>query len=144
MAKMVFGDELKAKADAGHIITVQEPACGAGCMVVAAGQALKEIGIDPARQAHFTMFDVDKRCVQAAYIQTTLCGISADVIHGNTLSLETWGSYRTITAMLHPKDYRIKAQQDAVPRAEIPEPSPTVPKPDSAVRSPLQLTFADI
>lgn len=55
------------------------------------------------RHAHFQLVDVDLKCVHAAYIQTSLCGLSADVIWGDTLKVEQWGSWRTFAAWMFPK-----------------------------------------
>lgn len=104
MAEMILGDPRELLEKSGRkFITLAEPACGVGGMVLAASKVLKERGIDLARQAHWTMVDVDSRCIHAAYLQTTLCGISADVIHGNTISAESWAGYRTFTASIFPK-----------------------------------------
>ena len=39
--------------------------------------------------------DIDIRCVWMAYIQLSLYGIPAVVIHGNTLTMETWSQWYT-------------------------------------------------
>ena len=44
-----------------------------------------------------------------AYIQLTLCGAPGVVTHGNSLSLETWGSWPTMTGTMWP--YRWPKQE---------------------------------
>lgn len=42
-----------------------------------------------------TAVDVDLKCVHMAYLQFSLYGIPAVVIHGNTLSVEEWSRWYT-------------------------------------------------
>lgn len=120
------------------VISIGEPACGVGNMVLASAEVLKELGVNPATQAHFYMTDVDRRCQQAAYIQTTLCGVSASVTWGNTLTLEEWQTDITLTAYLYPKwarlrDPALNSLSKALPEIEqSPEPAPSGPAFDSA------------
>lgn len=66
-------------------ITLQEPACGAGCMVIASAQAMRDEGINYQRRLHVTAIDVDQTAAHMAYIQLTLLHIPAIVIRGNAL-----------------------------------------------------------
>ena len=52
-------------------------------------------GIDVATQAHWHMVDVDRRAVGAAYLQAAFTDTSAVMVHGNSLSLESWSSTAT-------------------------------------------------
>jgi hypothetical protein len=70
------------------------------------------------------MIDIDYLATCAAYIQTNLCGISADVFHGNTLSLETWLATPTLAAILDPKPLKYD------PKAVLPPPPPELPPSD--------------
>lgn len=101
-AKMILGDA-KAMLEGKKFIRLQEPACGVGGMVLAANIVLREQGINVARQAHWVAVDVDYRAICGCYIQLALTDTSASVIHGNTLSLETWGGSITPAAALFPK-----------------------------------------
>ena len=74
---------------------VQEPACGAGGMVVAMADALGDAGYNFQETMHATCIDIDIRCVHMAYIRLSLLGIPAIVVHGNALSLEVWGVWQT-------------------------------------------------
>jgi type I restriction-modification system DNA methylase subunit len=104
MAEMTLIEPERIIDEGGRgFITLQEPSCGVGGMTLAASEVLRDRGINVARQVHWTMIDVDYSATCAAYLQTNLCGISADVFHGNTLSLETWLSTRTLAAAMYPK-----------------------------------------
>lgn len=91
------------KTEGRSWITMQEPACGVGGMVLAANRILREYNLDPAIDAHWTCVDVDWKAVCGCYIQLTLTNTSAVVVHGNTLTLETWGQLVTRAAVEHPK-----------------------------------------
>lgn len=74
-------------ADQGFI-TMAEPACGAGGMIVAFAHACQDEGINYHEQVHVTAVDLDARCVHMSYIQCALLGIPAIIHRGNSLSLE--------------------------------------------------------
>jgi len=74
---------------------LSEPACGTGCLVIAAAHVLKNQGVDFQRTMHVTAIDVRAPLAHLAYIQLSLLGVPAIVQHGNTLSLETWSTWRT-------------------------------------------------
>lgn len=83
-----------------------EPACGVGGMILAAAQVFRELGIDDQRYVHWHATDLDFEAVCGAYIQLTLCGVSADVVHGNSLSLEVFDRLPTIMSIMWPKRQR--------------------------------------
>lgn len=107
-ARMALGNVwdilTSAYAEEGRThITLSEPACGVGAMVLEANSVLKEHNVCPARDAHWVVTDIDWKAVCGAYIQLSLTGCSAVVVHGDTLKLEEWGKLPTIAAVLHPK-----------------------------------------
>ncbi len=107
IAKMTFDGPMIEAVIAGDrpYLTCQEPACGVGGMVLAANLVMRERGMDPARQAHWHMTDVDHRAMCGAYIQTALTDTSAVVICGNSLSLEAWETSLTPAAVMFPKSF---------------------------------------
>lgn len=112
MAKATLSD---AKAMLGDraFITLAEPACGVGGMILAANVVLREAGIDVATQAHWTAIDVDHRAVCGCYLQLSLTDCSADVYRGNALGdpRDLVGT-RTIAAAMFPKIERPTASPD--------------------------------
>ena len=90
MAKML-GEDIS-----GDFESVMEPAVGAGGMIIARAQALKEMNINYQQRMHVTAVDVDITAVHMAYIQFSLMHIPAIVLHGNTLSNQTWGHWVTM------------------------------------------------
>lgn len=87
MAEMMFGDML-AKLERQDFITVHEPACGAGGMILAAAKTLITAGHNPAETMFVSCVDVDRVAALMCYIQLSLWNIPAEVIVGNTLSME--------------------------------------------------------
>lgn len=90
MAKMTLGD-IEVPDD--RPLTICEPACGAGAMVLACGRHFVERGCSPLNM-QVTAIDISKLAVNMCFVQTTLWGVPAVVVHGNALSLETWGTYQ--------------------------------------------------
>ncbi|RZF24514.1 hypothetical protein EVC45_38550 [Paraburkholderia sp. UYCP14C] len=67
---------------------MHEPACESAGMVVATAEAMHQAGLNYPYHMHATCIDVDPRCVYMAYLQLSLLGIGAIVIHGNSLTMQ--------------------------------------------------------
>lgn len=76
-------------------VTINEPACGSGAMIIGTIWAMKRQNFDYRRKSFFIAQDIDIRCVWMAYIQLSLYDIPAVIIHGNTLSMEEWSRWYT-------------------------------------------------
>ena len=98
MAGMLFQD---LKPDPEHRITIQEPACGAGAMAIAACVQLQERGFYPWNY-WIDCQDVDNRMFQACYVQMSLCGFPGIVRCGNTLTMEQREARLTLVGAMHP------------------------------------------
>jgi type I restriction-modification system DNA methylase subunit len=141
MARFSLHDDAE-KVMADRVYRIAEPAVGCGAMVIAIAEAMRDRGMPFHRRVHFTLVDVDLRCVQAAYIQTTLLGMNATVIHGDSLSLETWGAWRTYTALIYPPQFEKGAiePEPPIPQTVVPPKvkQATIPPPITPLR---QLSF---
>lgn len=115
MAKMLCGDAGQV-CQARGFVRVMEPAVGAGGMVIATAEALREEGINYQQAMHATCIDIDATAVHMAYVQLSLLHIPAIIIHGNTLSLEQWGYWLTPAHVLGFWDAKLK--RDASTRQE--------------------------
>jgi len=91
MAGIVLGD--KESVSAKGPITVCEPACGAGAMILSLGGACSP---EVRRRLRVTAIDISRTACDMAFINTTLWGIPTRVIHGNTLSNEYWSAWSNI------------------------------------------------
>ena len=135
IAKMTLHDAKAIYEDKG-LITISEPACGGGAMVIAAAEELMEQGLDPRSCVQFDCIDVSRDAFNMTYIQLSTLGLQAVVRHGNTLSNEMWESRPT--PQLRYFDKWLKEQQawrrleqlrDLIVNpeaffADLPEPSP--------------------
>ncbi|MCW3784423.1 N-6 DNA methylase [Defluviimonas salinarum] len=88
MAEMLVGD-LDSQLAEKPFLTLSEPACGAGGMVLAVVAALVERGVDPARRLWVQAIDVDRTAALMAYIQLSLWNVPAEIVVGNAITLET-------------------------------------------------------
>ncbi len=71
--------------DEKPFITLSEPACGAGCMVLAFADALNRAGYASHRYLWVSATDIDPLAAGMAYIQLSLCGVAGEVVIGNAL-----------------------------------------------------------
>ncbi|GAA3592221.1 N-6 DNA methylase [Gibbsiella greigii] len=87
MAKVQLGDVNKV-FNQRPFITLFEPACGAGCMVLAYADVLNHAGFASRRHLWVSATDVDPLAAGMAYIQLSLCGVASEVVIGNSLHNE--------------------------------------------------------
>jgi hypothetical protein len=92
MAQMTFAD---FKLPEKGWFSVGEPACGTGVMIIAAAQALRDLGLNYQRVMHATLVDIRAPLAHMCYIQMSLLHIPAVVIHGDSLALKEWSHWRT-------------------------------------------------
>lgn len=89
MAQMTLSDRLSVLTSGERdFITVSDPACGAGGMVVAMAEAMLEAGFNPQKQMVAYCVDIDPVAAMMCYIQLSLMGIPAIVAIGNSLTVE--------------------------------------------------------
>ena len=91
MARMALDPE-QIKEE-GRPVTVCDPCCGSGGMVLACAQPLTPDHIDLLR---VTLQDINPVACDMAYINTTLWGIPAEVILGNSLTVEVVNRWTNI------------------------------------------------
>lgn len=81
---------IKKAIDTNGYITLEEPSCGAGAMILSFATRLIELGYNPQENLLVQATDIDKRCVNMCFSQLSYYGLSATVIHGNTLTQQIW------------------------------------------------------
>jgi len=91
MARMTLGDMESLPAEGS--ITICEPACGAGAMILSLAEACPP---EVRRRLRVTAIDVNRTACHMAFINTTLWGIPTRIIHGNALSMECWAAWSNI------------------------------------------------
>lgn len=99
MARMQLGNVTDHFQDK-PFFTLSEPACGAGCMVLAYAAVLRDAGYSPHRYMWVSATDIDPLAAGMAYIQLSLSGVAGEIVIGNALSderrrvLYTFGHYQ--------------------------------------------------
>lgn len=71
-----------------QLITLSEPCCGSGALIIAFAQTLREHNINYQQNLFVEAIDISEMCFKMTYIQLSLLGISARVIQGDSLSLK--------------------------------------------------------
>lgn len=66
-------------------VTLNEPSCGGGGMIIAACKVLHEAGFDFQRRLDVVAQDLDWKGVYMTYLQLSLIGCRAIVVQGDTL-----------------------------------------------------------
>ena len=76
-------------------ITLSEPACGSGRMILASAKVLADKGVPP--QALWVQaIDLSRAACFMTFINTTLWGIPCQVIHGDTLRATAHATYENV------------------------------------------------
>lgn len=107
MARINFPkDEVLAKLgdDPNRVLTIYEPTCGAGGLIVAAIDALNYAGVNYSWNAFVDCGDIDLRCVHMTYVTLSLLGVPAVVRLGDALMMEyrqTWFTPAYLMAWPH-------------------------------------------
>lgn len=86
MAQIVYGEKLVLPEEG--FITMSEPACGAGGMVLAFVKKLIEQKHNPLHTFWVQCIDLDRVAALMCYLQLSLWHVPAQVIVGNTLSMK--------------------------------------------------------
>jgi type I restriction-modification system DNA methylase subunit len=81
-------DEALQRLERQLYITLAEPTCGSGGMILAFADAMREHGANYQKALHVSAQDIDITSVHMTYIQLSLAHIPALVVHGDTLTLE--------------------------------------------------------
>lgn len=83
-AKLIINDIEEIK-QTDNIITLNEPSCGGGGMILAYLKILKDNNINYQKKVKIIAQDLDFRSVYMTYIQLSLVGARAKVVQGDTL-----------------------------------------------------------
>lgn len=137
MARLTLGD-VRPQVEARGFIAINEPACGAGAMVIACADAMLSQDVNYQQVMHVTAQDIDLTACHMAYIQLSFLHIPAIVVHGNSLSLQSWAHFVTPAHVLGAWDARLRRRDQADALLQLlraPEVSRPVAEPVEAVPS---------
>ena len=87
---------IKDAIEQDKILTLGEPTCGAGGMVIAAVDVLyNKYHFNYSRNLVVECSDIDSRCVHMTYLQLALAGVPAVIFKRDSLSMQTWERWET-------------------------------------------------
>lgn len=107
MAEINFID-LKNEIDNKGFITLAEPCCGSGGMIIAYAETMKEKGYNYQHQLYVESVDIDEICFKMTYIQLSLYGIPAKVVRGDSISLRFFEVLYTPFYFLSNFEYKLR------------------------------------
>lgn len=107
MAEINFID-MKNELNTKDFITLSEPCCGSGGMIIAYAETMKDKGYNYQHQLYVEAVDIDEICFKMTYIQLSLLGISAKVIRGDSLTMRYFEVYYTPFYFLSNFEYKLK------------------------------------
>lgn len=110
MARLSYGDAL-ATLDK-PFVTLQEPACGAGGMVLAFVKVMLSHGHNPAERMWAHCQDVDRLAALMCYLQLALWHVPAVVVVGNTLAMEAREVFYTPAHYLGFWDSKLRRREE--------------------------------
>ena len=87
-------------------VSVCEPCVGSGGMVLGFANAMYRNKMNYNNQMVAYCCDIDIKCVHMAYLQLSLYGIPAVIIHGNSLTNEEWSRWYTPVYMINGWPFR--------------------------------------
>lgn len=107
MSEVVFDENtVKQTIEEQGFIKVSEPCCGAGGMILAFAETMLKHNINPQQYMIFQGIDIDKNCCRMSFIQTSLMGLTGEIVHGDTITLNCWQKFVTPMTLLHMNNYR--------------------------------------
>ncbi len=113
MAEINFSElEISQKIANNHLITLSEPCCGSGGMIIAFAETMKKHNFNYQKHLYVEAIDIDEMSFMMAYIQLTLLGIPAKVIQGDTLTLKFQQVLYTPFYFLSGIEQKLKKQKE--------------------------------
>lgn len=121
---------IKAKlaADPDNIITLHEPTCGGGGLIVAAIEELHRQKINYAWNLFVDCGDIDARCVHMTYIVLSLLGVPAVVRKGDALMLEYTEEWFTPAYIFAYSHFAKRISKGGYPQSPVAVKSTSQPK----------------
>ena len=129
MAQINFPKEevlAKLEGDSDRVITIYEPTCGAGGLIVASIDALHTAGVNYSWNVFVDCGDSDSRCVHMTYVTLSLLGVPAVVRLGDALMMKYHEAWFTPAYLMAWPHFRSRIGQHRYPY------EPTVKAPSMA------------
>ena len=121
LAKLLHGDDLADMTK--PFITMSDPCCGAGGMVLAFVKEMLNHKHDPANKLWVQCIDVDRTAAMMCYLQLTLWNVPAQVLVGNTLSMKMQEQLFTPAHYLNGWEQKLKLRRMVDIAVDLEKPS---------------------
>ncbi|MFQ8626054.1 MAG: N-6 DNA methylase [Candidatus Gastranaerophilaceae bacterium] len=105
--------EIEDKLKDQEFITLSDPCCGSAGMIIAFAETIKNKGYNYQNQLYVEVIDIDEMCFMMAYIQLSLLGVGARVIHGDSLTLNFHKVLYTPFYFVNGVGWKLKLQNKA-------------------------------
>ena len=112
MARIIIDENVvREKQRNGEILTMNDPCCGAGGLLLAGLDVMRGYGLNYARNCFIEANDIDARCAYMTYLQLSCAGAPAVVRHQDTFSRTTYSVFRTPAYMFqYPRFCKIEEE----------------------------------
>jgi len=117
MAEINFYD-FESKLKDKDFITLSEPCCGSGGIIIAYAETMKNHNINFQQKLFVEAIDIDELCFQMAYLQLSLYGIPARVILGDTLAYKFSQIIYTPMCFINGFSWNLKEHEQAQTKTE--------------------------
>lgn len=119
MSEINIGD-IEHQLEEKDFVTLLEPCCGSGGMIIAYAETLKEKGYNYQHQLYVEAIDIDEICFMMTYVQLSLYGIPAKVLLGDSLALKFQKVLYTPFYFINGFFCKLKSKNDT-PKPDIPK-----------------------
>lgn len=116
MTEITFVDS--KDIDKQDIITLSEPCCGSGGMIIAYAETMKKHNINFQERLFVEAIDIDEMCFQMAYLQLSLYGIPARVLLGDTIAYKFSKMLYTPMYFINGFSWKLKEKEQAETKSE--------------------------
>ena len=117
MAEITFIDG-KENIENKEIITLSEPCCGSGGMVIVYAETMKKYDINFQEKLFVEAIDIDEMCFQMAYLQLSLYGIPARVLLGDTIAYKFGKILYTPMYFINGFSWKLKEKEQSETKSE--------------------------
>lgn len=105
MAKVSFENDLEKYLQEKGYVTIQDPCCGSGSLLIATANLLLEKGVPYQTVAWFAAQDLDYTAAMVCFIQLNLLGCPGTVSIGNSITHPALGTPLNPTQTKDPKNF---------------------------------------